>query len=210
MTNFSEDMKKYIVIVNLNKDILANTTVIEKNQIDKPDIGSDNKCPWSLLSPQKLDTCQRFYEDKSEEWYNSKSNLWNFTVNPDLMKLPPAQRNNLSVKRYLWKHVKKIVKSPLISFAIEEIIIYWEWGEKNGKLHCNICMKIDPKEDPRCVNYLLDKFTVLDRFVRNGFKDHKKKFKRPDIYNMKDAQFMTKLGHPPIHLVNKHKMILAK
>jgi len=204
---FSEDMKKYIVIHNLNKEILNPEPIIKNN---KPITGRDSKSPWSLLSPQKLDMAQEYYDNKSKEWWEGNSRLWNFTINPDLSKLKPDQRNNNSVKNYLWKNIKKIISHKLISFVIEECIIYWEWGTKSGKFHCNICMKIDPDEDVRTSNYLLDKFESLDRRSRQGFKDQRKLFKREDIYNCKDAAYMTKMGHPPIHLVNKIKNLLKE
>lgn len=214
---FSEDMKKYIVIHGFNDNKVTDQQI---NEIEPEfNIGSDSKKSWSLLSPQKLDKVQEYYDNKSTEWWEGKSLLWNFTLNPDLSKLPPDQRNNISVKRYLWKSIKKIISNKLISYLIEECIVFWEWGTKNNKFHCNICMKIDPKEDPRTSNYLIDKFSQIDRRAPQGFKDQRKLFKKEDIYNMKDAGYMARMGHPPRHLVNKarldfldtkKKLVLAK
>lgn len=201
---FSEDMKKYIVIHGFTDNKVTDQQINEIEPEFKSNTESDSM-PWSLLSPQKLDKCQEYFDNKSKEWWEGDSLLWNFTLNPDLSKLKPDQRNNISVKRYLWSTIKKIISHKLISYLIEECIIFWEWGTKNNKFHCNICMKIDPKEDPRTSNYLIDKFSQIDRRAREGFKDQRKLFKREDIYNMKDAGYMARMGHPPKHLINKSR-----
>lgn len=212
MSHISDTMLKYVTLRKLHteltncKDVLKdlafdpNPTETKKNKQLR-----DSVISLIQLSPQKRDI-NKFYDDLSASWYESNSHLWNYTFNPDLGKVTTKKRGyypDLLVKRYCRKLILSIVNSKNISFAIEEVVIYWEWGDKNKKFHCNICIRADIGEDARYQHFITDKLRSKGQCV---LKDQKK-MPKYDYYNIKDAAFMSKCGHPPIHLVNKSKMM---
>lgn len=195
----SNQFSNYCKIIKLYEELTNDNSY---NVRTKP---LSDSVPLVQLSPKKRDI-QNFYDSLSKEWFDGNDHLWNFTLNPDLRKVTVGQKKNPSdatVKQFLKKYIIKVLNNKNIRFAIKETVVYWEWGEKNNKFHCNVCIRADSKEDSRCYKYVLDKFKTIDFTCK--FKDQRT-FKLPDSYNCKDAAFMSKMGHAPLH-VQAHSMV---
>jgi hypothetical protein len=166
---------------------------------------------FSLIPPPPT-AQQQFYEALSNSWWNSKSKLWNYTINVD----PSARRRNGVWRSFTWKQMRtdfiNTIKDTLfcsyIILDLEEFAIFFEIGEKNHKFHCNLCIKIDDRADDRTAYLIREK--LMNEYGQNGysvnFKNHKEVFKQPDIYNMKDASYMTHIGYPPAHFALQCKI----
>ena len=194
-----EEIKKYI---EMKKKPL------EIQQMIQPLCESIDKRHKSLvlMPPPKVENVQRFYETLADEWYQNKNvKLWNFTINPDPKKMDPKWSNK-SIENWMTKEINSVFcRNKYIRELILEYVIFYEIGEKNGKFHCNVTSKFSNKTEDRVQHILKDKIT--SKFGKRGFSLNIKNqhiMQRPDVYNNKDASYMTKMGHRPKYYRLEH------
>jgi len=189
--------KKHIVIVENKskciKEIIPWTTRSMKKR--------DSKRFFSLTIEKKVKSVTRHYETMLEQWWNGPNHLWNITINPDYKTHSQRSDNKtwgeLDIKQTFKKLdqvVFRILNNDIFAQYIKKFIIFFELGDKNGKPHCNLCINAFKDTPIKVVHIIIDK---LKSYVgRNSYstnlKDQRKLFSKPDIYNAKDATFMSK------------------
>lgn len=154
---------------------------------------------------------QKFYEELCQRWFDSSNNkLWNFTINPD-PKMPSSPNDKKTwgkikdslIKKRISDLLTKVFNRKCIRDYIKEVVLYWEYGDKSGKFHCNCTLLIEPNVDDKIHFYI--KHTLEEHFGSHKavfFKDGRK-FKSADFYNCKDAGFMHSLNFKPLWLTHK-------
>ena len=154
---------------------------------------------------------QAFYETLCTSWYESGSKLWNFTINPDPKKCSCIQSKGCEyfgklkdslIKKRISEYITTFFNSKKMHGVVREAVLYWEYGNKSGKFHCNCTILVNSDTDDK-TRFLIEHH-FEDYFGNNRavyFKDGRK-FKSEDIYNCKDAGFMAKCGHKPLYLTH--------
>ena len=159
--------------------------------------------------------CQKYFDALLWCYYNEPgTKQWNYTINPDPRKCPQKDHTyktfGIYTDKQTFNHFKRSIKNEVIINKkimpyIKEYLLFFEYGEKNGKPHCNLVLLMEP-ETPDAI-----RFYIKNRLMIYGtsnhtidHKDQKKTFKKPDIYNQKDAAFMSTLGFKPVYRVNKN------
>lgn len=207
-------IEKHIVIKHLQKEIdfLKQIQKVPKKK-SQPFLSNNDGIVVSL-GPTILtkEATQGFYETLCQAWFESSSKLWNFTINPDPKKPSRSLNSKFDKQEYFGKikdsllkkrigdFVSQLINSKKLHGVVEEAVLYWEYGDKSGKFHCNCTMKINPVVDDKTHYFIRN--TMGDYFggERSVYFKDGRKFKSQDIYNCKDAGFMAKLGHKPLHL----------
>ncbi len=150
---------------------------------------------------------QEYYDNLSTVWFNTDSLLWNFTINPDpkitcnskgtaYKKATPVQ-----ARTFLHAQIVQILSRFRCKQLIhlEGFVIYYEFGEKNGRFHANLTTKWSPRVDSSMKWYV--RTELQKKFGTSHFavdlKDHSGTMKRPDSYNPKDARVMASYGYKP-------------
>lgn len=185
-----EEIKKYIEIKK--KPLVIQQMIQPLNQIvDR------RHSALVLMPPPKVDNVQKFYETLADEWYQNKNvKLWNFTINPDPRKMDPKWSNK-SIENWMTKEINGVFcRNKYIRELILEYVIFYEIGDKNGKFHCNVTTKFSGEAEDRMQHIIKDKINTKFGSRSLNIKDQHT-FKSPDVYNNKDASFMTKMGHRP-------------
>lgn len=188
--------KKHIVIEKKSKcikKIIPWTTRSLKRR--------DSKRYFSLTIEKKVKSPTKHYEARLEQWWNSPCHLWNITINPD-SKVHSQRSDNktwgeLDIKQTFNKLdqvIHRILNNDIFAQYIKSFIIFFEIGDKNGKPHCNLCINAYTDTPVKVVHIIIDKLKsyVGRNSYSTNFKDQRKLFSRPDIYNAKDATFMSK------------------
>lgn len=153
---------------------------------------------------------QEYHDNLSTIWFDGQSALWNYTINPapsmtcgtnmSWGKIKPLSARNKIVK--VIKNIFTRYKNKQL-LMLEEIALYFEFGDKKGKFHCNLCTKWHPTVSTATRWGILNH--LREEFGNNQYsvivKDHRECMKRPDSYNMKDAAVMDGLGFGPKHYV---------
>jgi len=158
-----------------------------------------------LMPPPKVDNVQKFYETLADEWYQNKNvKLWNFTINPDPKKMDPKWSNK-SIENWMTKEINSVFcRNKYIRELILEYVIFYEIGDQKGKFHCNVTTKFRGESEDRMQHILKDKInTKFGKRSLNIKEQHK--MERPDVYNNKDASYMTKMGHRPKYYRLEHE-----
>lgn len=197
-----EEIQKYI---EMKKKPLEMTKIVQPMN---PIVDRRQKA-LVLMPPPKVANVQKFYESLAEEWYNDKScRLWNFTINPDPRKME-KKWSNKSIENWLTKEVNStFCRNKYIRSHILEYVIFYEIGEKNGKFHCNICTKFKKETEERLLHVIKDKiYTKFGKQSLNIKDQHI--FDKPDVYNNKDAAYMTHIGHRPKYYKIEHEQPLV-
>ena len=157
-----------------------------------------------LMPPPKVANVQKFYESLAETWFEDKSvRLWNFTINPDPRKMD-KKWSNKKTENWITKEVNStLCRNKYIRSHILEYVIFYEIGEKNGKFHCNVCTKFRGDTEERLLHVLKDKiYTKFGKLSLNIKDQHT--FNGADVYNNKDAAYMTHIGHRPKYYKIEH------
>jgi len=160
--------------------------------------------------PNKKINIQNFYEDLCKRWFEKSSfALWNFTINPDPRLVSGSDNKSWGkikdsvIQRRISDQLIRFFNKKSIRDFIEEVVVYWEYGDKSGKFHCNCTMLMRPTCDAKhrwFIQHFLESTFGSQRAV--FFKDGRK-FKSPDVYNCKDASFMHNLNFKPLWLTHK-------
>lgn len=156
--------------------------------------------------------CQKYFDSLLDCYYKQLgTKQWNYTINPN----PRGMANNIKTysqltDKQLFSHYKKNIKSDIILNKaimpyIREYLIFFEYGDKNGKPHCNLVLLMEPETPDKIKFFISNRLKIYgtSNYTIN-FKDQKQTFKSPDIYNQKDVSFMYSLGIKPIYAVNKN------
>lgn len=155
--------RKHIVIKHLQKEIdfLKNIQIVPKKK-SQPFLSGNDGVVVSL-GPTTLtkEATQGFYETLCQAWFESSSKLWNFTINPDPKKPSRMLNSKFDKQEYFGKikdsllkkrigdFVTSLINSKKLHGVVEEAVLYWEYGEKSGKFHCNCTLKINPVVDDK-------------------------------------------------------------
>jgi hypothetical protein len=192
-----EEIQKYIEMKK--KPLEINKIVQPMNQI----VDRRYK-PLVLMPPPKVDKVQLFYETMAEQWYQNKSvKLWNFTINPDPRKMD-KKWSNKQIENWLTKEINNVFcRNKYIRELILEYVIFFEIGDQKGKFHCNVTTKFRGESEDRMLHIIKDKINTKFGSRSLNIKDQHT-FKSPDVYNNKDASFMTKMGHRPKYYKLEH------
>lgn len=161
----------------------------------------DSKHYFSLTIEKKVESLTKHYENLLELWWDSPYKLWNITINPDYKALSGRSDNKtygeLNIKqtfKTLTVVINKILNTDIMSQYLQSYIIFFELGDKNGKPHANLCIKAFKNTPDKVAYIILD--ALKNRVGRTKYstnlKDQRKLFSKPDIYNAKDATFMSK------------------
>ncbi len=192
-----EEIQKYIEIKK--KPLVIQQMIQEKNPyVDR------RYSPLVLMPPPKVEQVQKFYETLADEWYQNKNvKLWNFTINPDPRKMD-KKWSNKSIENWMTKEINSIFcRNKYIRELILEYVIFYEIGDQKGKFHCNVTTKFRGESEDRMQHILKDK--INSKFGHRSLNiKEQHKFERPDVYNNKDASFMTKMGHRPKYYKLEH------
>jgi len=207
-------IEKHIVINHLQNEIdfLKSTKKPLENNLLAKKLHSNNGTIVIPLGPTIVtkEETQRYYETLCQTWFESKSKLWNFTINPDPKKTSGPQCETFGklkdslIRKRISDHVKLFFNRKKLHDVVEEAVLYWEYGDKTGKFHCNCTIKVNPKTDDK-VRFVIE-HEFQDTYGSNRaiyFKDGRK-FNSADIYNCKDAGFMAKMGSKPLYLTRKN------
>jgi len=161
----------------------------------------DSKAFFSLTIEKKVESLTRHYETVLEQWWDSPAQLWNITINPDYKSHSSRSDNKtwgqLDIQqtfKKLDRIVYKMLNTGIFAQYVKSFIIFFELGDKNGKPHCNLCISAFKETPLKVVHIIIDKLKsyVGRNSYSTNFKDQRKLFSRPDIYNAKDATFMFK------------------
>jgi len=161
--------------------------------------------------------CQAYFDALLWCYYNENgTKQWNFTINPDPSKCPNKDYNSKTFGRMTDKQVfgnfKRNIKNDIVLNKklmpfIREYLIFSEYGDKNGKPHCNLVLLMEPETPDKIIFYIKNRLMIYGTSHHTiDFKNQKQTFKKPDIYNQKDAGFMSTLGFKPVYGINKHSI----
>lgn len=167
-----------------------------------------------LTTHPPADTVQKHYEQIASSWFNSTNHIWNWTINPNPRQTVNtsgypktiSKLTNKQLYRYITREVKSLFSSKITFMTnVIEIILFFEYGDKNGKFHCNLCTLWNKDTDYKIQHYITDQLKNIFGNSNYAIKytDHKKHFKKEDSYNNKDASFMSTCGYKPKHYINR-------
>jgi len=161
--------------------------------------------PTSPFSDPKR--IQSFFDEQSIEWFESDSLLWNYTINPDGKIICCSQ--GIPYKRASPGQCRTFIHAQIVHiltrFKCKELlhlrgfVIYYEFGDRNGRFHANLTTCWDPLVSTSMKWYI--KTELQKKFGKSSFsidlKDHREKMERPDSYNPKDCGVMSSYGYKP-------------
>lgn len=170
-----------------------------------------------LFSPYYPPKCsQAYFDSLLKIYFNAPgSKQWNFTINPNPKVIAPPGYKPYSAltDKQMFNHFKQNIKKDIILNKgilpfIREYIIFFEYGDKNGKPHCNLVLYLEPETPDKHKFYILQRLKIYGTSTHTiNFKNQKETFKSQDIYNQKDVSYMLSLSIKPIYAVNKYNLI---
>jgi len=161
-------------------------------------------------------TATSFLQDVANDWFETRT-VVNYTINPD-----PKHLTKYTVKggyKAFWQlsqeqiynlckaEIKKLLsKSKEVKMQLAGFYLCFEFGDKNGKFHCNLTTAWCKDTDERTYKYFIkNKLNEIFGKGHHAIKvtEHSKYMTKPDTYMHKDASYMTNLGYKPFYCTNK-------
>lgn len=173
-----------------------------------------NRLDSNFFSPYYPPTkCQKYFDSLMSDYYNQTgTHQWNYTISPNPKQTAFAsspktygQLTDLQLFSHFKRNIlKEIILRKTILPYIREYSIFYEYGDKNGKPHCNLVLLMEPNTPDKHHYYILNRLKIYGISTHAvQFKNQKNTFKSPDIYNQKDVSYMLTLNIRPTYRVNK-------
>ena len=156
--------------------------------------------------------CQAYFDSLLKCIFDKPgSKQWNFTINPNPKTIAPPGYKPFSslTDKQIFNHFRQNIKSLILHKGIlpfvREYLIFFEYGDKNGKPHCNLVLHLDPDTPDKHRFFILQRLKIYGTSSHTiNFKNQKETFKSQDIYNQKDVSYMLSLCIKPVYNVNKY------
>lgn len=184
----------------------------------RPGIRDSNNLLVVTIPPK---TATSFLETVAQQWFETSYELHNFTINPYLKHKTRLQQNGhhltfgqLSddqILRMSKAELKKLIGKgpPLIKDTCVGFYLCPEYGDNNGKFHLNLSVAFHAATSEKVGYWLKDKLKQIFGTTQYSIKHtyHSKWMKKPDVYQMKDATFMSSLSKTSLYCLLPEKPI---